>query len=98
MLAWNQKTKELTCLNLQFVQTNFSQIRDTQRFYVKLTSFIVICSFISHKFQSLPAVVAKQSKAAVFKNSSSEDSCLDPGLNPMLDYNIDRSELEISCH
>ena len=35
-------------------------------------------------------MVAEQSKTAVFTNSSSEESHLDPGLNPAHDYDIDR--------
>ena len=45
----------------------------------------------------LPGMVAKRSQTEIFKNSSSEESCLDPGSNPALDYNVNGLELEIIC-
>ena len=36
-------------------------------------------------------MVAEQSKTAVFTNSRSEESRVDPGFNPAQDYKINRS-------
>ena len=42
--------------------------------------------------------MAKWSKTAVFTNSSSEESCFDPGSNLPWDYDINCSKLEIISH
>ena len=41
--------------------------------------------------------MAEWSKTAVFTYSSIEESCLDSGWNLAWDYDIDPSELEITC-